>query len=448
MTANRTGNRRRRRSPRRDSPPAAQTTVIGLLVVAVLLFGCYTLLSVYNGIPTANYVKAYVSVPTTGNLLAHDAVRIGGKRVGQVLHLDVGQDGRPQVELQLEPGTTLPKDTTVAIRASGLLGSRFVELSPGTSTTTLADGATIRGGESSYTYGLPEAVAVFDEQARGGLAKTVKGLSAGLAANGAPLNQALKSLRSPAGDFQDVARAILARDGAAARLLPSLQSAVAPLDRVRDKGGPFMQAASDTLQPVVAEGGALRDTLSAAAATLAAAENGLRRGRALIASVRGLSIQADRTLPAAPAGLTQLAGLLREGQAPLRRAEPTVRDLLPATARAARAALVATEPVVGRLKAGIDIARPILGVVGRYSCDVINTGAVLRSMTGFAQSGQGVQGNAMAFRLQAVPAGVQAVGITDKSPIGARKAYSAPCEYLSRPYPQLVPGSVTRRSGR
>jgi phospholipid/cholesterol/gamma-HCH transport system substrate-binding protein len=437
----RTRRTRRLRRPRRDKPPALQTMSLGLLVVAVTAIAGYLLLSVYNGVPGRSYRTAYVSVPTVGNLLAHDAVRISGKRVGQVLHLDVGHDGRPRVELQLEPGIKLPSDTKVAIRASGLLGSRYVDLRPGTATTALADGAAISGGANTYTYGLPEAVAVFDKQARGGLQKTVAGLAAGLTANGAPLNVALKDLRTAPAEFDAVARSVLARQGAAARLVPSLASAVTPLDRVRGAAAPFLQGAIDTLRPLATERTALEDTLAQTPATLDAATTGLRHGRTLLTSVRTLATAADGTLPQAPAGLTQLAALLRDGQAPIRRALPTVRDLLAPTANNARKALVATEPVVPHIKSGIDTARPILGTVGRYSCDVVNTGAVLRSMTGFAQAGSGPAGRLMAFRLQAIiPAGLEAVGIKDETGIYKRDGNEAPCKYLARPYPQLIPG--------
>lgn len=441
--------RTRRRGPRRDNPPATRTAILGLLVLLAAGAFSFSTLRVYNGLPLVDYRTVSVSVPTVGNLLPHDAVRIAGTRVGQVLKLDIGPDGRPLAELQLNPGTRLPADTKVAIRASGLLGARYVELKPGRATRELAEGSTISGGEESYTYGLPEAVAVFDAESRGGLRKTVGGLSEGLLANGAPLNGSIKAGARAPKEFRTLAREVLERDGAAARLVPSLSSALEPLDRVRAQGRPFMDAATGAVDPVVRQREATRATIDAAPAALRAAEGGLRRGRTVLRSVRTLSSEAERTLPGAPAGLTQLAGLLGDARAPLRRARTTVDDLLPETAKFATTALKATEMLVPRLKAGIDTARPILDHISRYSCDVKNTGAVLRSMTGFAQAGSGPAGPAMAFRLQAViPAGLEAVGITDETGILKREAYEEPCRYVSRPYPQTVPVAANRKGGR
>jgi phospholipid/cholesterol/gamma-HCH transport system substrate-binding protein len=431
----------RRRTRRRDKPPALQTLVLGTAVVIALLAGGYELLRLYNGIPLVAYKTAYVDVPNVGNLLAHDAIRIGGVRVGQVLAVDIGADGRPRVELQLDPGTRLPTDTRVAIRANGLLGARYVSLTPGHARTLLADGGTLAGGADSYTYGLPETVAAFDRQARGGLHTMIGALGEGLAGNGATLNAALQNLGTAPGQFDAVARAVLSHTGAAARLVPALDAAMSQFAAVRSYALPFMRYAGDALQPFVSERAATRATIVALPGTLSAAQNGLTRGLHLLSSLRDLSSAAARTLPLAPSGLMQLAGLLREGQTPLRNLDPTVRTLLPPAATSATRALFATVPVLPRVKSGVDTARPILAYIGRYACDVINTGAVLRSMTGFAQPGSGPLGPAMAFRLQAVaaPAGLQVVGIKDPIQILTRSAYEPPCRYLSRPYPQLIP---------
>jgi predicted transcriptional regulator len=290
---------------------------------------------------------------------------------------------------------------------------------------------------------------VFDQQARGGLHTTIAALGEGFAGNGASLNGVLTDLGTSPGEFDALARAILSRQGAAARLAPSLDSAMTQLAAVRSYSQPFMQAAGDAVQPFVTERDATRATITAAPPALSAADDGLRRGLQLLASVRGLSTAAEQTLPLAPAGLTELAGLLRDAQAPLRRAEPTVRTLLPPAATNATRALLATEPVVPRVKSGVDTARPILAYIGRYACDVVNTGAVLRSMTGFAQAGSGPLGPAMAFRLQAVAlgAGLQVLGIKDTGFL-TRSAYEPPCRYLSKPYPQLIPPLTARPAGK
>src|SRR5207253_997437 len=144
----------------------------------------------YNGVPGRSYSTVYVEVPQIGNLLQHDQVRIAGVRVGQVERRSITPDGHTRLALQLEPGVSLPADTTVAIRASGLLGARYVQLVPGRSTRVLASGSTIRAPGSSITIGLPEALDTFDAQTRGALGSTLGELGTGLLGHGTQLNDA------------------------------------------------------------------------------------------------------------------------------------------------------------------------------------------------------------------------------------------------------------------
>jgi hypothetical protein len=86
--------------------------------------------------------------------------------------------------------------------------------------------------------------------------------------------------------------------------------------------------------------------------------------------------------------------------------------------------------------------------LGRYGCDVVNFGAVFRSMTGLGGTGEGPGGPAMEFRLQAIPpSAAEAAGISDHSGLVTRDGYPAPCKYLASPYP-ATPARVRAAGGR
>jgi phospholipid/cholesterol/gamma-HCH transport system substrate-binding protein len=440
---------RARRFQRRDHPRPRATVIRGTIVVVIAGLLGLQLLRLYNGVPTTNYKTVYVSTPIVGNLLSHDAVRVAGKRIGQVLSTDIGRDGRPRVELQLAPGTKLPADTGVRLRANGLLGARFVELAPGSSRSLLAEGATIRGDANSYTFGLPEAVDVFDRQTRGGLSQVINKLGEGTLGNGTGLNQSVRLAGTRAKDFQQVMDAILARGDAAGRLLPAVRSAIAAFDRGSDVASTFPDAMSDALRPFVSERDATRATLDHAPAALASAQDGLRRGQRLVAQVRRFAtVAAKETLPAAPEGFRQLAALLREAIPRLRQANPVLKHLA-GGAQGARTTVLQLRPVLPLADKAIPDLRQLLAVVAAHSCDVADTAVALRSMTGFGQSGFGPNGPAMAFRLQAVaPNAGEAVGVTDSTGLLTRVGYEAPCSYLQHAYPQFVPGGISARSSR
>jgi phospholipid/cholesterol/gamma-HCH transport system substrate-binding protein len=452
-----TRTRVRTRKPRHDKPRAHVTILRGLLATLVFGFLALTALRLYNGVPTVNYVTQYVSVPTVGNLLAHDFVRIGGRRVGQVLSIDVGKDGNPRVELQLDPGLKLPEDTTVAVRANGLLGARYVALTPGDSKELLPAESTIKGGPDSYTFGLPEAVDTFDEDTRGGLRTTISELGAGVLGRGGALNGTLKELRIGAPQIQDVAQTILDRDGAAARLLPSFEAGFDALSPTKPYVRPGSQAVGDALQPFIVEREATRDTIAASPPALQAMAAGLPRGERLLASIRTFSEAAADTLPPAPSAFNGLNQLLDMAPPELRRFSPVLRrNRLPKGALhgphqvVVEANRINIYPHLERL---IDLLPRTLTEVGRRGCDITNFGAVMRSMTGFSQSIDGAAykgplGPAMAFRLIAVIGTIPGTFGIDDPTLKREGSNETPCKYLSEPYPQFNgTGGSYRKAG-
>lgn len=433
----------RRSTRRRDTPPPISTAAGGLAVVLLLAFLGWQALRVYNGVPLRNYSKVYISTPQVGNLLSHDPVRIAGARVGQVLKRDIGADGKPRIQLQIEPGTSLPADTKVAVRGAGLLGARYVELIPGKSKRAVADGATIKGTSASYTYGLPETLDTFDAQTRGGLGDMIGGLGQGFFTNGAKLNDGIHAVGTRAGKFGAFSAEVLKREGAPGRLLPALASAVAPLDANRGKLGALMPQLSGAVEPFIDKRTEMREALDVAPPTLAALRPDLGEGTRLLASVRRAATAATRTLPKAPAGLRSVTALLKAAPVPLQRTD----DLLKTVPDAVPGALKITgalNPVLTPVRNFLTSTSGPLRHVAKYSCDVVNFGETMRSMTGFSQAGpDGPIGKAQAFRLQLyLPTSLDALGLAD--PGKSKRETSAqvpPCKYVASPYPQFDGGT-------
>lgn len=434
----------RRSTRRRDTPPVRTTALGGVAVVLLLMVLGWQALRVYNGVPGRDYRTIYVSTPEVGNLLSHDQVRIAGARVGQVLGRDIGEDGDPRLQLQIEPGTDIPRDTKVAVRGAGLLGARYIELIPGQSPAGLPEGATLRGTDDSYTFGLAETLDTFDRETRGALGAMVGGLGQGLLGHGERLNDGLVATGTQSRPFGEFAAAILAREGAAARLVPALESATAPLDAERERLAELAPVAADAVEPFVERRAGVRSTLEAAPGALTAARDGLTAGSRLVASLRGAAGEATTTLAPAPAGLRGLSALLREGREPLRRAADLLDAAVPAVPGALRIT-GALRPVLEPLTELVGDLRPILAQTNRYACDIANFATTMRSMTGYTQPGEGPHGPAQAFRLQVViPLSTDVVGVRDDAGPNTRRGVVAPCTFLAKPYPQFVP----RRAGR
>lgn len=431
------------RKPKRrtDRPRPVPTLFKGLAVVLVLLGLGLLMTRLYSGVPGRQYGKLYLSVPEVGNLLPHDSVRIHGVRVGQVLTRDVGKDGQPRIELQLNPGTKLPKGTQVTVRANGLLGARYVELMPGKDRQMLADGATVKGGIDSYTYGLPETLTTFDDETQGRTGDLIRGLGEGLYGQGMGLNDTIHIAGTKARPFTETVQAILRRDGAAARLVPALDAAVAPLDRNRRELAQMSGVAADAVTPFVTERDAVRTSLGEAPSAVHAVTPGLTRGTRLLGAVQDVANEARRTLPDAPAGLRGLSGLLSQTR-PLRRALPLVRSIKPAAPGLIRISR-SLNPVLAPLERTLENADKPLDTISRHECDLRNFGVVMRSMTGYVQPGTGASGPSGAFRLQLVsPLSTDLVGVKDAAKVNTRRGVVAPCTFLSKPYSQFVGGGA------
>jgi phospholipid/cholesterol/gamma-HCH transport system substrate-binding protein len=431
MTAPRKTGRRRRRdteSPARTIVKAAAAVgaVIGLVALA---------LSIYHGVPWINYKTIYATVPETGDLLPHDPVRIAGVQVGQVSSVSLnGQAAR--LQLQIDPGTRLPPGTTFALRADGLLGSRFVQLIPGHGAGALPSGATLRGSGDSLTYGVPDALAVFDAQTRGRLGQMISGLGQGLLGRGSALNGTIHQIATESLAAQQLVSGLVG-PGRLSRLVPSLQKLMGPLSAARSDIGAMLAPASTAFEPFVDQRGAVQAALDQAPPALDAADAGLSNGERLLDAADALSQAAQAVLPTAPAGLRATTTLLSTSGPALSR----TRSLLISAQAAVPAALKITSavsPLLPQLSQALGRATPISDQVAPYGCNIENFGSVIRSMTGFGGSANvpgGPGGPAMAFRLEVIPASPQQMlGVKD-STLTKRVGYSRPCSYLSKTYP-------------
>lgn len=132
-----------RRSPSRD-------LVVGCFVLAGLAAIAYLSLSVggisYMG-PKGLRITA--DFDEIGGLKPRAPVVISGVKVGEVERIDLADDYRARVTLNVDPQLALPIDTTASIVTSGVLGDRYVSLQPGAEEEMLKSGDRIEFVESA-----------------------------------------------------------------------------------------------------------------------------------------------------------------------------------------------------------------------------------------------------------------------------------------------------------
>jgi phospholipid/cholesterol/gamma-HCH transport system substrate-binding protein len=85
-----------------------------------------------------------------GGLSVRAPVVISGVKVGQVTAIDLDEDLRAQVAMDVDSNLVLPIDTSAAIRTAGVLGDQFIALEPGAEEDQLVSGDELSFTESAF----------------------------------------------------------------------------------------------------------------------------------------------------------------------------------------------------------------------------------------------------------------------------------------------------------
>src|SRR5690606_6257303 len=88
-----------------------------------------------------------------GGLKQRAQVVIGGVRVGQVKKIELADDFRARVTLDVDAELELPADTSASILTAGVLGDQYIALEPGGDPEALRVGAQIRVAQSAVVLG-------------------------------------------------------------------------------------------------------------------------------------------------------------------------------------------------------------------------------------------------------------------------------------------------------
>lgn len=131
------------RSPTRD-------LLVGVFVLAGLAAIAYLSLRV-GGLSYAgpSGLIVYASFDQTGGLKLRSPVEISGVRVGQVESVNLSDNYRARVTLNLDPSLKLPIDSSASIVTSGILGDRYISLQLGAEEQHLKSGEEITFTESA-----------------------------------------------------------------------------------------------------------------------------------------------------------------------------------------------------------------------------------------------------------------------------------------------------------
>ena len=122
--------------------------VVGLFVLVGI--ACLGYLAIKLGklevLGSSGY-NVYADFPSVAGLKLGDPVEIAGVKVGRVEAIKLAAD-RARLELRLNDGVKLQEDAIASVRARGLIGDKFVLITPGASDKIIPPRGKIRETES------------------------------------------------------------------------------------------------------------------------------------------------------------------------------------------------------------------------------------------------------------------------------------------------------------
>lgn len=124
-------------------------TAVGLFVL--LGIACLAWVSIKLGkleIVGGDYVPVHAEFASVSGLKKGVSVEIAGVDVGKVESITLN-DYSADVLMKIRTGVKLPEDTIASIRTRGLIGDKYVSLSPGASDRMIPPNGKIRDTESA-----------------------------------------------------------------------------------------------------------------------------------------------------------------------------------------------------------------------------------------------------------------------------------------------------------
>src|SRR3954449_9606137 len=214
---------------------ASRVTILVAATVAFVILGILVHLAAVapRGVPLRGYVDVDAAFKDTADIKLLSSVTVNGRRVGQVSK--IASDGAlAHLNLQLQPGTEIPDDSTARIRVKNPVGAKYVDITPGPGDQYIPDNGTLPVTQTSTSIDTPDLLQTFKKNTQNDFSTSVQGLGRGFLGRGQDINTALPKSAPVVQNVKAISDAILAIPGAAQRFFPSAESLAAAYDPVRD----------------------------------------------------------------------------------------------------------------------------------------------------------------------------------------------------------------------
>ena len=212
--------------------------LVGAVTVLVIIVAVFLAYNANNGLPFVSTYDLKARLHDADALVKANEVRIGGARVGVVKSVVPVQRKNGDVEAELtlsldKSAEPIPNDSTIEVRPKSPLGLKYLQITPGASTTGFKAGETI-----PVRYATPEPGDIdkffdmFNTPTRKAIQRNLAGFGNALAGRGPQLNEAFGALRGLVEEGQPAAANLVSADtnfGGFFRALEAFSATVAPV---------------------------------------------------------------------------------------------------------------------------------------------------------------------------------------------------------------------------
>ena len=158
---------------RRSQSPFTNRILIGAVTVLVLVLGVFLAYTASSQLPFVPTYDINADVPDAAGLIPTNEVLIGGTRIGYIGSITAAKDatGSPIAVLHLRLNTSikaLPADSTDLVRPVSPLGSKYLAITRGHSSQTLAAGSTIPLSHTTLPVEIDDFFDMFTPKTRVG----------------------------------------------------------------------------------------------------------------------------------------------------------------------------------------------------------------------------------------------------------------------------------------
>ncbi len=346
--------------------------MIGAVTVLILLVGVFLAYNANVGLPFVPTRTLYVDIENGSDLVNNNDVLIGGQRIGYVSSMEpiTLRSGAPAARLTLALSTSqgrLPVNSTATILSRSVLGLKYVQISPGSSSRVFVNGATMPISQTEVPVRIDQLYGTYTPRTRAAIQENLLGFGDTFAGRGSAVNDTLAALPSLLGHLAPVASYLAAPHTGLIDFLDALNGftgTVAPLSQT--DADVFRQAAS-TFEAISADPRALEQTISRSPGTLTEGTTSLRAQRPFLVDLSTLGTQLTPATKELGEALPSVNGAISAGTRTLRQT-PSLDNKLQGVMSALKS--LAQAPTTGvalnGLTDAVDMLNPIVRYLGPY----------------------------------------------------------------------------------